>query len=213
MISLFYQIHGYRSGHQLISNNIRLNRIDQDTIDRLSDISGPLKPGEVFSPYFTCYPLPSKEYFVIARTWQDLTVPRAGCVVTKSLIIPMKQWELRINIAGIFQVLFNSSGDKDDSFNTIVSEYSFVPAVVNSPINELVESLFLENRQPILLFDCFEAENITIRLYSIFWVSIKKLFQFAHFHCRKEVSKEDLLICYSLHHRSNRSFLMACEKN
>lgn len=176
MTTFFYQVHGYKNGHQLLSNNISLNRIDQDTIDRLSDISGPLKPGETFDPYITCYPLPSKEHFVIARTWQDLTVQRAGCVVTKSLIILMTEWESSKNIGPIFQALLNSSSDKEEGIKPETFESRFIFPVVNSPVDELVESLFLENRQPILMFNCVEPEKIIIRLYSVLWTSLRKNF-------------------------------------
>ena len=62
------QEHGYRNGHELLSATIKLDREDQDAIDRLSDISGSLRPDEIFTPYLTGYPLPSRAYFVLART-------------------------------------------------------------------------------------------------------------------------------------------------
>ena len=87
------QSHGYKNGHQLLATSVRLARGDQDVVDRLSDISGPLRPGETFDPYLTAYPLPSGNFYVLARTWQDLKAARAGCVLTRSLLVPMGVWE------------------------------------------------------------------------------------------------------------------------
>ncbi|HXO71602.1 MAG TPA: hypothetical protein VN838_21795, partial [Bradyrhizobium sp.] len=95
------QKHGYRSGHQLLAASIKLSREDQDTVDRLSDMAGPLQPGETFSPYLTSYPLPGGTHYVLARTWQDLAAPRAGCVLTRSLFVPMPMWERLDNLTSL----------------------------------------------------------------------------------------------------------------
>ncbi len=176
MSSFFYQIHGYKSGHQLLSENIRLSRMDQDCIDRLSDISGALRPDELFEPYLTCYPLPSAGYFVIGRTWQDLSVPRAGCVLTKSLLIPMEDWVVSKDVQSLFRIVSNASPDKNESFDFELKPTTSVPVATGIPAQELVEALFLENRQPVVVFDCPNKENILIRLYSTFWTSLRSGF-------------------------------------
>ena len=89
MIIVERQVHGYRQGHQLLAASAQLPKEDQSVIDRLSDVAGPLRPRERFESYLTAYPLPSGESFVLARTWQDLTVARAGCVRTLSLILSL----------------------------------------------------------------------------------------------------------------------------
>ena len=71
---------------------IELGPRDQDLIDKLSDASGSPRPGEVFAPYLTVYPLPSGRFSVIARTWQDLKAARSGTVFTRSLLVPTEQW-------------------------------------------------------------------------------------------------------------------------
>src|ERR1017187_4152239 len=84
--------HGYKGGHQLLGTSVKLAREDQDTIDRLSDISGALRPEERFAPYLTTYPVQSGEYYVVAKTWQDLEARRAGCVLTRSFLIRSNDW-------------------------------------------------------------------------------------------------------------------------
>ena len=49
------QLHGYRSGHQLLSASLVLDPRDQDTVNSLSDLAGGLRPGELFDPYLTAY--------------------------------------------------------------------------------------------------------------------------------------------------------------
>lgn len=173
---LNFQIHKYKIGHQLVSSSIDLDRTDQDLVDRLSDISGPLRPNEIFEPYFTCYPLPSQKNFVIARTWQDLIAPRAGCVLTKSVFILMQEWESISDVSFIFDLLSNSSCDlMSPLIDNPWKDQKFV-AVKEGITSELVEALFLEQRKPALVFDSKKAEQIIIRLYQTFWPTLRRQF-------------------------------------
>lgn len=171
---LNYQIHKYKNGHQLIGATIQLDRTDQDTIDRLSDISGQLRPGETFDPYFTCYPLPSEKYFVIAKTWQDLSAPRAGCVLTKSIVLNMEDWESLERVESIFHSLDQSSFDL--VYPSAPGKNNVNILGFDAPIEELVEALFLEQRKPILVVDSSDAEPLISRLYSVFWPGLRKKF-------------------------------------
>jgi hypothetical protein len=169
------QTHGYRSGHQLLSATARLSRADQDLVDRLSDMAGQLRPGERFAPYLTGYPLPSGEHFVLAKTWQDEGAPRSGCVWTQSLLIPMWQWVELPDIAGLLP-FFNRP-----PFEAMGIAEPAAPSdslVKDSRRFELVEALFLEERQPIVMFDCAEAELISLRLVSALLSSIRSNFAF-----------------------------------
>ena len=172
---LNYQIHRYKSGHQLIASTLSLSRTDQDTVDRLSDISGQVRPGENFEPYFTCYPLPSEKEFVIARTWQDTKAARAGCVLTKSVFIPMKEWENAIAVTIIFNMLLQATFD--EHFPNQSGTYpSNQERVSDGPFEELVESMFLEPRQPIVIFDGNNETEIIIRLYTVLWPNLRRRF-------------------------------------
>lgn len=170
-----YQIHGYQSGHQLLSGSVDLMRTDQDTIDRLSDISGQIRPGEKFESYLTCYPLPSEKYFVLARTWQDLTAPRAGCVVTKSILVPVNTWSRLEQIDLIFSELIIPPKDLRLSIakSPIVDDSE---SLREAPIDELVECLFLEKRQPVLVFDSTAQDLIVKKLYAALWPGIRRTF-------------------------------------
>ena len=168
------QEHGYRDGHQLLSTSVELSRDDQDAVDRLSDMAGSLRPGETFEPYLTAYPLPSRHYYVMARTWQDLAAPRAGCVLTRSILIPMSLWGTIENLDGPLSLLVpvDSSGP---SRSTVLNPgRRLPPAVHDRRTIDLVEAVFIEKRQPIVLFDAPEAEAITVRFLTALWPSLRQ---------------------------------------
>jgi hypothetical protein len=170
------QIHGYRSGHQLIVSTRRLPRQDQDLIDRLSDIGGQLRPGETFKPYLSGYPLPSGSDYVVARTWQDLSAPRSGCVRTRSLIVPIAEWLSMVGIRSLLPLLVPVEFDEKPAKLAPADSLPSIRTVSDPRQVELVEALFFEPRQPIVVFDSAEAELVVGRLLAAFWPALKQNF-------------------------------------
>ena len=174
------QLHGYRSGHQLLQSSLRLGRKDQDLIDQLSDIAGPLRPGEKFDAYICAYPLPSLQYYVLSRTEQDFDAPRAGCVKTKSLLVPQHYWENEA-IPSLLTLLFERPKiDKPIPFPTDSQIEALAP--VNSPLlAELIEALLLEKRRSIVVFDAPNPQVIALRLLTAFWPNMRRSFSLCTF--------------------------------
>jgi hypothetical protein len=178
------QLHGYQHGHQLLSGTIKLPKTDQDLVDRLSDVAGPLGPGERFSPYLTCYPLPSGTHYVVARTWQDLDAPRAGCVRTRSLLVSMADWMKFDDVATLVELVTRVGPDR-------IAERGVPIATVVAPLppvdilqgTELLEALFLEDRVPIVVFDAERPDTIAVRLLTAFWPAFRRNFSVSTF-CR-----------------------------
>lgn len=184
MITIDVQIHGYRKGHQLLGSSIVLSKDDQAAIDRLSDVAGPLRPKEQFSPYLTTYPLPSGSYYVVARTWQDLSVPRAGCVRTKSLLVKTQAWSDKSIIITLLQLI--NSDDlpiEEDAIRHELQEphETQLQPVSNFNATELLEALFLEEPKPIVVFDAPNPEQIAIHLLTALWPNIRKRFSLSTF--------------------------------
>lgn len=176
------QQHGYRSGHQLLTASIKLPRSDQDVVDRLSDISGPLRPGQIFEPYLTGYCLPSATHYVLAKTWQDRAAPRAGCVITYSLFIPMTEWEEGLDVKAIFKAIGELSPNADASGPLHIPDGDALLAPVrDEQVSELVEALFLEERRPIVVFDVRAAELIAQRLLLSLWPEVRSSFSVCTF--------------------------------
>lgn len=167
------QQHGYRNGHQLLASTIRLDRSDQDLVDRLSDLSGQVRPGEVIPAYLTIYPLPSREHVVVARTWPDLKARRAGCVLTRNLIVPRSMWEDADEIKSFVDLLvpFDEDG-KLEPLRPPVPIRS-LPPFLESNGSELVEAIFLEARKPIVAFGALDPDLIAVRLLTSLWPAFR----------------------------------------
>lgn len=178
------QVHGYRQGHQLLASSIPLPKEDQSVVDRLSDVAGPLRPREIFSPYITSYPLPSGHWVVLARTWQDLTVARAGCVRTLSLLIPARDWA---EADGLTQFLELCSLDRlpevsdATTIDLLAMPANPLPSVPDFGGSELLEALFLEEAKPVVVLDATDPELITTRLLTSLWPSLRRRFAISTF--------------------------------
>lgn len=184
VITIEVQIHGYRKGHQLLASSVVLSKDDQAVVDRLSDVAGPLRPKEQFAPYLSAYPLPSGTYYVIARTWQDLTVPRAGCVRTKSVLIDAQAWSLRPPLISILRLLGSAEQPTETDAMRIELEEQLeerFPPAPNFSASELLEALFLEDAKPVVVFDAPDPELIALRLLAALWPDIRRRFALSTF--------------------------------
>ncbi|HBO2529472.1 hypothetical protein OLM64_28410 [Pseudomonas aeruginosa] len=184
MITAEVQIHGYRKGHQLLASSVTLSKDDQAVVDRLSDVAGPLRPKEQFAPYLSAYPLPSGTYYVIARTWQDLTVSRAGCVRTKSVLIDAVDWSLRPPLIPILRLLGSTELPTEMSAVRIELEEQLeerLPPTPTFSASELLEALFLEDAKPVVVFDAPDPELIALRLLTALWPDIRRRFSLSTF--------------------------------
>ena len=171
------QLHGYRKGHQLLSTSLVLDAPDQDAVNRLSDLTGRLRPGELFDPYLTAYPLPSRAYYVVARTFQDLEAPRSGCVLTRSLFVPMDAWVELMNLEWVLAMLVRvQKGEEALPRDKPTAEGMPPKEVSDGRVVELVHALFLEDVRPIVVFDAPEADLIATRLLVALWPSLRRGF-------------------------------------
>lgn len=178
------QVHGYRQGHQLLARSVQLPKEDQAAIDRLSDVAGPLRPRERFEPYLTAYPLPSGTHYVLARSWQDLTVTRMGCVRTMSLIIPTSDWATAESLSAFIGLATLDRLPEDEDATTVSLKRTLPEALPPAPDfkgSELLEALFLEDSQPVVLFDAPMPELITVRLLTALWPSMRRQFAVSTF--------------------------------
>jgi len=163
---------------------MQLSKNDQSTIDRLSDVAGPLRPRERFEPYLTGYPLPSGMHYVLARTWQDLTVNRAGCVRTISLIIPTADWAAAQSLLPFLDLLdFDRLPEDMDATGVTLQPTSLkvLPPTTDFNGNELLEALFLEDQRPVVVFDAVSPEFVAMRLLTSLWPSMRRHFAMSTF--------------------------------
>jgi hypothetical protein len=175
------QLHGYNHGHELLSGSVTLPPRDQDLIDRLSDIAGPIAPGEKIFPYITCYPLPSGSHYVVARTWHDREAPRAGCVRTRSLLVAMEEWATVADPSGLVAIATEAGPSQKSKRLSIEPDVTKVSPPVENAGAELLEALFLEDPVPVAVFGSKTAELITIRLLTAIWPSMRRRFTVSTF--------------------------------
>lgn len=159
------QLHGYRNGHQLLSTSLALDASDQDVVDRLSDLTGRLRPGEILDPYLTAYPLPSRTFYVVARTFQDLKAPRSGCVLTRSLFVRMDAWVGLKSVELLRSMLVRVRRGEEALARKTPRSLDLLPKpVADKRVVELVHALFFEDMSPVVVFGAPEAELIATRL-------------------------------------------------
>ncbi len=179
------QLHAYANGHELLASSVKLASTDQETIDRLSDMAGTLGPGEVYPPYLTGYPLPQQTHFVLARTWYDDAAPRAGCVLTHSLLIPMQAWRENARLATLRTLLVpfqkESQPRKLASLEMDEEARLRLPPVLGAERSAIAEATFLEERAPIVVFDCEDSETTALRLVQAMWPALRARFAFCTF--------------------------------
>lgn len=201
MITAEVQVHGYRKGHQLLASSVILSKDDQAVVDRLSDVAGPLRPKEHFSPYLSAYPLPSGSRYVLARTWQDLTVARAGCVRTKSVLVETEAWSRKTPILSILRLLSSAElPTEEDAVRTNLEEQSEVrlPPAPEFGGSELLEALFLEDVKPVVVFDAPDPELIALRVLTALWPDMRRQFALSTFALSpRKISGRDLDLVFA----------------
>ncbi|MGF6721290.1 hypothetical protein P3T43_000631 [Paraburkholderia sp. GAS41] len=169
------QVHSYRNGHALAGSSIKLERGDQDLVDRLSDLAGPIGPGQTFAPYLTFYPLGAAPYYVVARTWQDLSAPRAGCVITRSFLVPIGVWRNGKVLSSLLAALEVEGRDLSRFVELAITPCAHEEshAFESSSTTEFVEAFFLEKRQPIVVFEAQSPEAFASRLIEGLWPAFR----------------------------------------
>ena len=177
------QHHGYLRGHQLLASSVKLDRPDQELIDRLSDIAGSIHSGPEIPSYLTGYPLPSGRFFVFARTWYDAAAQRTGCVLTHSLLVPLQAWSSAASASSVreFHRPF-PHGDQAtlQSIKWDPAEIDYLPPEVENDSPELIEALFLEKPAPVLWI-AHDVENALLRIVDALWPSFRGRFAFQSF--------------------------------
>jgi hypothetical protein len=175
-------LHGYRNGHAQIEASIRLDERDSDLVTRLSDLSGNLSSGVKFNSYLTAYPLPSRKYYVLARTWLDPDAPRAGCVLTHTLLVPLDYWTTAANLRSLDHLFHNPRSNAPHDFNSPVnlsskSRLTSDEVEIDVSSSEVfVFRYFGRGLRPIIWFDTDQAEVLLWRLLEHLWPRLRSIF-------------------------------------
>lgn len=178
-------LHGYKNGHRRLAGSLKLPASDEDLTSRISDLSGPLFGSHEFRPYFTGYPLLKSEYYAIARTWLDSKAPRAGCVLTHTLLIPVGELGEIEDLQALFDLLGNVP--RRDALSRYEDPINLPPGDPSGPSStrldeaeaiDFIEKYFGERIRPILWLDAPCPEGIVRFLYSSLWPRMRQQFAF-----------------------------------
>lgn len=207
------QRHGYVGGHQLLATSAYLDPQDQTLVDRLSDIGGQPGPNESVPAYLTGYPLPSGKFYAFARTWYDETAPRAGCVLTHTLLVPTAEWAA---LRSLLPLVVSHEWFPRELTSRSLSQLS-VPDLEREPypeahakgLAELCEAVFLEERRPIVWLT-EPDERPVLRLVEALWPALRTRFAFQTY-ALKPRSKASGLFDLMVAPRSARSRFSAWE--
>ena len=112
-------VHGYRRGHEQLAASAQLDAADSELVTRISDLSGSLSGAPEFLSYLTCYPLPSRRFFAVARTWPDHEASRSGCVLTHTLLVPAKEWSLMHDPQSLSSLFVEPSAGRLSDFKSL----------------------------------------------------------------------------------------------
>ena len=173
-----------REGHQLLASSIQLDSQSDELVTRLSDLSGSMTFDLEVVPYLTCYPLPNLKYYAVGKTWLDTTAPRAGCVLTHTLIIPIENWKSSPD-PSIFRQLIDKPDNSSDT-ERYRQALEVDIALFSSDIRRLqVESdltvefvyrFFGEGISPIVWFNESNAEEYFWKFVGAFWPQLRGQF-------------------------------------
>lgn len=175
-------LHGYADGHRQLSISVELKPQDSKTLMTLSDSSGPgvRFPG---TGYLTGYPLLESGYYVLARTWPAMEMPRPGCVWTHSLLIDFADLATLLEAGELLHLFRRPNADVYATYNTKIV-YNFdstyeMKARSASGADRLLSALYGQPRSRIvssgsLPFD----EQLILDIWCQQWPRLRRSFRF-----------------------------------
>ena len=207
-IQVHQLLHGYRSGHGQIAASVRLPERDSELVARLSDLSGSLSSGLQLDSYLTVYPLPSRNFFAVARTWPDPEAPRAGCVLTHTLLFPVDVWSAHKNVRSVNSLFRNPRSAPDHNFTQALALAHRSPAsdeitdlnIDPSASRHFVSRYFGKGIRPVVWFTTDHPDEILWRLLEHLWPRLRTVFSCCTFSLQQRTLEEgpfDLLFAPS----------------
>jgi hypothetical protein len=176
-------LHGYRGGHGQIAASVKLTERDCELVTRLSDLSGSLSSGLQLNPYLTLYPLPSRRFFAVARTYADTDAPRAGCVLTHTLLFPTKLWGTLTEVRAIAQLFRHPRLAPDYDFSLPIDLKLEMNGSCSNDLRvdlfaarTFVSRYFGRGLRPIVWFNADEPDEHLWRILEHLWPKLRCAF-------------------------------------
>jgi len=172
-------VHGYSKGHTFLAGSCRLPKKALDVVTEQSDLSGPLPTSASMPAYLTAYAVPATEYFALGRTWMDDEAPRAGCVITHTLLISKSEWAATQSPKAFLNLHRKPSRaalmDYQSSIGwvDVLEEDHPKPLISSLEAKQLASKVFSDGFRSILWFDCKDSENIFASFVKLLWPALR----------------------------------------
>lgn len=178
-------LHAYRRGHEQLAASIRLPPRDAELVTRLSDLSGTQPTSDEFEPYLTVYPLSESPFYAVAKTWPDINAPRAGCVITHTLLVPTSTWQ-RLKRPDLVENLFrplSQEAIKDyqkaitlDSTQMTVSKHMAVNPTLLEATTLFVARFFGDGIRPVVWYSDGRDVRVLWNILASLWPHLRVRF-------------------------------------
>lgn len=182
-MKIHQSVHGYDSGHKLMSCSLNLPKSTQSMMSKMSDASLTGYSSSL-KPYITGYPLPEIGAYAIAKTWPAPEMPRPGCVWTHTLIIDYADLAL-IKDATILLELFKKPSleqvykyKEGITFQPDSSSFVKEQLIHTSSIAPIIFDIYNSALNKIRYPSIENAEEITLLIWSQQWPKLRRNFSF-----------------------------------
>jgi hypothetical protein len=194
-------LHGYDEGHSLIESSLKLPKETRSLILRMSDSSS-VGYTESSQTYLTGYPLPEIGAYALARTWPAKNMTRPGCVWTQTLIIGFESLALFKNLAVLDQIFKDPNEQNVFEFynkSLKLSESIHETTCDKGPkelVNTLLYSLYMTNKQHLLLPAHEDVELAVLNIWSKQWPKFRRNFKFRTYTNKSNSLNKFFDICF-----------------
>jgi len=129
------------------------------------------------------YPLPSRTFFAIARTWPDREATRAGCVLTHTLLVPTATWGALVDVRSLDQLFRNPTLNPEHGFAEPLGLPMGTTALRAKELEidiaasrAFVSRYFGRGLRPIVWFNAAAPEEYLWRLLEHLWPRLRSAF-------------------------------------
>lgn len=176
VITIHQALFGYSNGHHLVSSSLQFDSQELKLLESISDLSGTSMPDK-FDGYVTGFTLPSKDCYVLSKTWYAKELPRPGCVWTQALFIPfgIQKEFYASDINGLFSRPSTNDSNLEFKYSKPINleeKLTWFKYISNkeTTLAYRILSLLLEDGDPIII-----AANSSVEYNSAFFILIKNL--------------------------------------
>jgi hypothetical protein len=174
-------LHGYESGHKLLSSSKVFPQKTQAQLLKMSDAS--INGYSETSPtYLTGFPLKEVGAYALARTWPAPEMSRPGCVWTHTIIIDYADLALILDAEILLELFVKPLGESDSKYKKeIIYNNSTLSRSVcneNNNLRQLMNEIYVYPNKNVTFPFVEHIEKLILKLWSQQWPKLRRNFSF-----------------------------------